>query len=90
METEKITPLLIVLRACSVAEQEEIAKRANTTRNYLYQIATCHRTGLGVGLATRIVKAVGWMHARSLGRIPKVTVDELATQCDCFTTKETR
>ena len=41
MENPSITPLLEVLRTCTANEQLELATLAGTTRNYLYQLATC-------------------------------------------------
>ena len=79
MEEQNITPLLEVLRVCSTEEQFEIAKLADTTRNYLYQLATGHRQSLSANLALRISRAVTQMHVKSLGRIPKISVEELAT-----------
>lgn len=79
MEQPSITPLLEVLRTCTPNEQIELAALAGTTRNYLYQLATGHRRQLGAHLAVRISKAVTQMHVKSLGRIPKISVEELAT-----------
>lgn len=81
MQNEPVTPLLEVLRACSVPEQHEIARQAKTTRNYLYQVATCHRASVRASTAVAISDAVTKMHVRTLGRVPKISVDEIATMC---------
>lgn len=83
MSTQHVTPLLEVLRACSVPEQQEIARLAGTTRNYLYQVATCHRKSVRASTAIAISDAVTKLHVRSLGRIPKISVEEIATMCAC-------
>lgn len=75
------TPLLKLLRCCTVPEQIELAALAKTTRNYLYQMAACHRCEFGAALVQRISKAATEMHVRSLGRIPKISAEEIATMC---------
>ena len=75
------SPLLSVLRNCSVKEQTELAEIARTTRNYLYQVATLQRTPR-VGLAKRISEATGRLHVRTLGRVPKISVDALAEMAE--------
>lgn len=81
--SHKSTPLLEVLRRCTPEEQNEIAAHAQTSRNYLYQIATCHRETTNLRKGVAIVEAVNRLHVRSLGRIPKVTIEELAYMCPC-------
>lgn len=78
---ENPTPLLLALRACTVPEQHEWAELAGTKRNYLYQLAMCTRKQAGANLAQRVAAASVEMHVRSLGRIPKVTLEQLATMC---------
>jgi hypothetical protein len=78
---ENATPLLTALRACTVGEQHEWAALADTTRNYLYQLATCSRKAPGVNLAKRIADASVQMHVKTLGRVPKVTLEQIATMC---------
>lgn len=77
------TPLLEVLRRCSIPEQVEIAGGAGTTRNYLYQLATCQRLTPNVRMALQIVQSINRMHARTLGRVPKITIEQLAEMCPC-------
>ena len=74
------TPLLHALRCCTVPEQHQWAKLAETSRNYLYQLATCERRA-GLGTALRIVEASKQMHVLTTGRVPKITLAELASMC---------
>lgn len=78
---EPKTPLLECLRACTVPEQHQIAAWAKTPRNYLYQLATCQRRGTNTLRALRISEAITKMHVQTLGRVPKVSVEELAKMC---------
>lgn len=71
------TPLLNLLRACTVEEQCELAALARTKRNYLYQLATQRRSPK-VGLAKCIADASIRLHIKTLGRIPKITMEQLA------------
>lgn len=75
------TPLLQLLRQCTVPEQHELARLAGTKRGYLYQLASCHRCSVRAHLGYQISRAATIMHVKSLGRIPKITIDELATMC---------
>jgi hypothetical protein len=75
------TPLLEVLRQCTVAEQHELAALAGTKRNYLYQLATCRRKSTKLNTAYAISEAVTKMHVKTLGKVPKISVEELATMC---------
>ena len=81
MTQEAVTPLLAALRACSVPEQHEWAALAGTKRNYLYQLALCTRKSCRSGLARSIAEASVAMHVKTTGRIPKVTMEELASMC---------
>ena len=80
-KTPPRTPLLEVLRRCTLDEQNEIARMAGTKRNYLFQLGSCQRKQTTLRKGLRIVQAVATMHARSCGRIPKITLEELATMC---------
>jgi hypothetical protein len=82
MEHKSITPLLELLRTCTVEEQVELASLAKTTRNYLYQIATQHRCAISALMALRIERAATKMHVKSLGRIPKICMEELALMAE--------
>ena len=74
------TPLLAILRTMSVTEQHRLAMLAGTSRNYLYQLAGCTRRP-GIGLATAIVDGVAVMHRETDGRVPLISVPELAAMC---------
>jgi len=78
---KNVTPLLGALRACSVDEQYEFARLAGTTRNYLYQLATCHRRRPNVGLAAAICEASQVLSLRTDGRVPVLTTGDIATMC---------
>lgn len=76
-----VTPLLTALRACSVDEQYEFARLAGTKRNYLYQLATCHRKNPGLKLAQAICDASADLHRRTAGRVPALTTADIAGMC---------
>lgn len=84
-KTKTPTPLMSLLRACKDdAEREAFAKEARTTVNYLYALAGCHRgseQGPRSVLALAIEDASVKFHKETQGRIPVVTVRELATMC---------
>ncbi len=77
-EAPRATPLLSLLRQCTVEEQCELAALAKTTRNYLYQLATLRRTPK-VGLAKRLADASIGLHIKTFGRIPKLTIEQIAS-----------
>lgn len=77
----RLTPLLALLRACTPAERELLAGRAGTKVSYLYHLAGCTRTPRA-SLAVKLVSASDWMHKRSRGRVPAITMHELVTMCD--------
>ena len=80
MKKDNPTPLLTVLRSLTVDEQHDLADMAGTTRNYLYQLASCDRKprlnlGMKIGAATRV------MNKRTEGRCPVLSVQELGQMC---------
>jgi hypothetical protein len=83
METtaNHVTPLLAALRACTVDEQYEFARLAGTKRNYLYQLASCHRRQPNITLAAAICAASVALHSSTSGRVPVLTTDEIAKMC---------
>ncbi len=83
METpaNNVTPLLTALRACTVDEQYEFARLAGTKRNYLYQLASCHRRQPNITLAAAICAASVALNSRTKGRVPVLTTDDIATMC---------
>ena len=80
MSDTQPTPLLKVLRSMSVPEQHQLAEQAGTSRNYLYQLAGCTRVP-GVALATRIVQAVAEWNKATKGRVPAISMAEIASMC---------
>jgi hypothetical protein len=78
------TPLIALLRAFQDdAERTAFAEEAGTTVSYLYSLAGCHRgqRGPSAALALGIEDAsVAW-NEKTQGRIPKITVREIATMC---------
>lgn len=79
--SSKPTPLLAALRTLTVEEQHQFAKLAGTSRSYLYQLAICHRTSPRAKLVQGISAASVQMHVQTLGRSPKITMDELISMC---------
>jgi hypothetical protein len=75
------TPLLKLLRCCTVAEQHELARLAGTTRNYLYQMAGCHRKEFSASKVMAVSEAATRMHVKSLGRIPKISAEAITAMC---------
>lgn len=74
--------LLLALRHCTVPEQHDWARRAGTKRNYLYQLAAGGRVSPRLELAKGICDASVQMHVASGGRIPKITLEQLAEMCE--------
>lgn len=82
MAKPDITPLLGLLRACeSEAERAAFAAAAGTDVNYLYALAGCHRQQPKAALAVAIEDASRAFNKTTKGRIPIVTVRELASMC---------
>lgn len=77
----RVTPLLTLMRACTVDEQYELARLAGTKRNYLYQLASCNRKRIGADLAMAICAASEAMSASTNGRTPVITMEEITTMC---------
>lgn len=78
-ESEPITPLTALLRACSPEQREWLAQRAGTSVNYLYSLAGCHRERVSATLALAIEDASTLLHARC--GTPRITAREIATMC---------
>lgn len=76
------SPLMALLRACNDdAERTLFAAQAGTTVNYLYALAGCHRGQPRAALAVGIEDASVAFNKSTAGRIPVVTVREIATMC---------
>ena len=58
-----------------------MAELADTTVNYLWQLAGCHRPSPTANLAFRIEDATRQMNIASGERLPIITARELATMC---------
>jgi hypothetical protein len=54
---------------------------AKTTRNYLYQMAACHRRAFSASKVLAISEAATRMHVKSLGRIPKISPEAITSMC---------
>lgn len=61
-------------------EQEELAVRAGTSREYLYQIANGIRSA-SAAIAGNIEKAARELRKGSKGRLPKLTRADLSATC---------
>ena len=81
MSKKPTTPLLAALRKMTREEQDQFGTLAGTTRNYLYQLAICTRSSPKAALAKGIAEASVHMHVQTLGRTPKLTMEQLATMC---------
>lgn len=79
--TEKAppTPLRAILRHLTDEQRDEFAALSGLTKNYLYQLAGCHRQSTSALNAVRIAAASELMAVR-YGSVP-VTVVELANMC---------
>lgn len=77
----RVTPLLALLRACTPDERQQLADRAGTRVSYIYHLAGCTRTPRAA-LAVKLVEASAWLHKRTRGRVPAITMQELVTMCD--------
>ncbi len=75
MKTTKLTEFL---RAATPEERERCAAQAGTNVQYLYHLAGLHRINPGVQLAVGIERATTQMNTESGGRLPIVTVEDLA------------
>ena len=76
--TKHDNPLANWLRLALPEERERIAKLAGTSDLYLYQIASGLREPR-VGLAKRIADASVEMYEESGGRLPALSMEELAS-----------
>ena len=72
------TKLSDFLRAATPEERERCAQKAGTSVMYLYQLAGAHRKNPGVMIAMGIEQATKEMHEESGGRLPVITMHDLA------------
>lgn len=76
------TPLSDLLRLATPTERERVALLAGgTTVNYLYQVAGCHRPRPSADFAVQLSDASVTMNRETKGRLPIITVREIATMC---------
>lgn len=80
-QTAVQTPLLEFLRACTPEQRANVARWCDTHESYLYAIATCKRSKIGVQLALSIADATRVMYAETDGATPVVTVEQIASMC---------
>lgn len=78
-KTPSTHPILALLRACeNDKERQAFAKAATTTVNYLYALAGSHRLQPRLDKALAIEAAsIDW-HVRTNGRIPLISIQDLA------------
>lgn len=74
----KITKLTAFMRLATPAEREYCAEKAGTSVAYLYQLAGLHRLRPGVAKALGIERATTELHTTTNGRLPIVTMADLA------------
>ncbi len=68
------------LNLATPAEREELAQFAQTSVNYLYQLAGCHTKNPGVMLAWRL--SLGTLTAnRKNPELPYISLEALAKMC---------
>lgn len=75
-----LTTMKLWMQAADPAQQFELAKRANTSRQYLYHLAGGFRDA-SAELAQRIEKASTEMHKETRGKLPKIYRTDLNAAC---------
>jgi len=80
-KTPSTHPILALLRACKNDEERQaFAADATTTVNYLYALAGAHRKQPRLDKALAIEQAsIDW-HVKTNGRIPLISIQELAAK----------
>lgn len=68
------------MKAATTTEQKALAGVSGASRNYLYQIASGHRTPTA-SVAARIEIAAAPLIRASKGRLPELTRADLADAC---------
>lgn len=77
---DTITPLKAWMSSATVDEQSTLAKRAGTSRGYLYQLAGGHRQA-SADLGAVIERETRVMHRASKGRLPIVYRTDIVPAC---------
>lgn len=75
-----ITPMKAWMSSATVDEQSALAKRAGTSRGYLYQLAGGHRQA-SADLGAAIERETRVMHRASKGRLPIVYRTDIVPAC---------
>ena len=75
-----LTSMKLWMQAASTEQQFELAKRAETSRNYLYHLAGGFRDA-SAELAQRIEKASAEIHKETRGKLPKIYRTDLNNAC---------
>lgn len=80
-----MTPLKLWMRAATAEEQQLLARRAGTTRSYLYHLAAdddrAYKREAKPDLAAAIERVTAEMHKASNGRLPLVYRTDLLSAC---------
>lgn len=76
------TALTELLRSMTDAQRERVALAANTSVAYLYNLAGCHRTRMGLRMGLAIEDASAVISKETNGATPVVTARQLATMCE--------
>lgn len=85
MTEETTTPLLAWMRAATPEQRDRVATKAQTTKNYLYQLASSNGArGLKISaaLAFRIEDAMVEIAKETNGALPALTARDLAALRD--------
>jgi len=75
-----LTTMKLWMQAASPEQQFELAKRAETSRQYLYQLAGGFRDA-SPALARKIEAASALMHKETRGKLPKIYRTDLNPDC---------
>jgi hypothetical protein len=79
-----VNALKVFMRLASADEQQQLADRAGTSRQYLYKLAntkTNYARHAKPGLAIAIETVTGEMHRETKGRLPRVYRTDLNHDC---------
>ncbi len=85
MTDETITPLLAWMRSATPEQRDRVAAMADTTRNYLYQLASANGvrgTKISAALAFRLEDAMAEIAKETNGALPALTARDLAALRD--------
>lgn len=80
MTKKKLSPLKKWMRLATTYEQTELAKKARTSREYLYQLSNNVREA-SPEIAGRIEAAAKKLRKASKGRLPELTRVDMSSVC---------